>query len=283
MKSTFGPKQRLEREYAQAIGKVTKRILTPKRPDQTFDEWVQEIAANSRKKDVEDAAEFIARQMVNRVNVGNVRTWREAAAKHGRSRQLHRLLSKELEGATGRRVRELVAINAAYITSIPLEQATRLNAEITKAQQAGARAGTIAKMARTRFPELLNSRVQLIARTETAKASTVLTQARCEDLNIDFYEWLTSDDVRVRPSHKKMNGVIVPWSQAPNPERLAGEDSTLGNYHSGECPNCRCSQRVILTIDDIVFPARVYWQGSIHRMTKQQFKQIAVGLESRAA
>jgi SPP1 gp7 family putative phage head morphogenesis protein len=267
----FGPKKRLEREYADAIGKVVKRILAPKKPEQTLEQWLAEIAANSQRKDVTEASEFIARQMITRVNTSNLKTWRDAANKWGRGQQLYKLLSKELQGATGKRVRELVLENANYIKSIALEQAQRLTGEVAKAQQQGARAGTVAKMMRQRFPELLRSRVDLIARTETAKASSALTQSRAEDLDLPIYIWMTSKDVRVRPSHKLMDGVVCFWNDPPNPEALNGEKSTLGAYNVGNCPNDRCTARVVLTLQDIQWPARVAYSGGVHHMNKQQF------------
>ena len=133
-------------------------------------------------------------------------------------------------------------------------------------------------MLRTRFPQLLSSRVRLISRTETAKASSALTKARAEDLNLDWYVWQTSDDARVRTSHKKMNGVLVPWSSDPDPEALVGEKSTLGAYAVGNCPNCRCTPLVLLSADDVTWPRRVYWNGAIKQMNKQQFKQLAVSV-----
>jgi uncharacterized protein with gpF-like domain len=162
--------------------------------------------------------------------------------------------------------------NAALIRSIALEAAVTLTGEVTKAQQMGARPATVAKMLRTRFPELLKSRIQLISRTETAKASTALTQARCEELGIEAYVWETSlDGDRVRESHRNMQDVLVFWHEPPAPELLIGETSTLGHYHAGACPNCRCTQTVVLSINDINWPRRVYWHGAISTMTKQEF------------
>ena len=279
----FTPGKKIERAYANGMHQILKRVLPPLKKDQSFHEWLAEIAARSQAKDVQEASDFLARKMVQWTNVKNAKTWREAAERSQHGRKLYKLLQHEMQGATGIRVAAIIKANAAYISSIPLTQASILVDEITKAQQMGARPATISKMMRSRWPALLRSRVNLIARTETAKASTALTEARCAELNIDWYAWLTSKDVRVRPSHFKMNNVIVPWSEAPDPEALIGEKSSLGHYHAGACPNCRCTQRVILTLDDVKFPAKVYWQGAIHSMTKPQFKQIAVGLESRAA
>ena len=268
---SFSPTQRLEKAYEQGIKQIVHRVLTPKHPEQTLDQWLAELAERSQQEDIQRASETLAERMTKWVNVGNQKTWREAAARSMKSQKLFSLLEKEMQGATGDAVRRIIQQNAQLISSIPLEAAQKLTDEVTKAQQRGARAGTIAKMMKARFPELVRSRVNLIARTESAKTSLALTQARCEELNIDFAEWGTSEDVRVRPSHKLMDKVIFPWNDLPSPEALAGEKSTLGTYGPGGCPNCRCVVYPILSLEDIKFPARVYHGGSIHQMNKQDF------------
>ena len=279
----FHPTKRLERGYEQGLREITGRVLMPRLPEESLDDWVARLAARSQEKDILAASQTLAERMVGWVSVTNAKTWRTAAKRSGRGEFFYKLLQREMQGKTGQAVNRLIAENAKYIRSVPVDAAKTLASEVMKAQQAGARAGTVDKMLRVRFPELLLSRTKLIARTETAKASTALTQARCEELDLDWYEWLTSDDVRVRPSHKNMNGILVPWSEAPDPEAINDEKSNLGHYHAGGCPNCRCSSAPIMTLDDVKFPAHVYWQGAIHRFTKQQFKAIAVRLETRAA
>jgi len=282
----FGPTQRLQKVYERGIREITGRVLlsSKKKPEQSYTDWLADLARRSQEKDIQDASELLAKRMIFQTQKTNWRTWREAASRSSRAQHLYQLLEAEMQGATGARVRQLVRENAKLISSLPLEAATMLTDEVRKAQQSGARPGTVAKMAQKRFPTLLRSRTHLISRTETAKASTALTQARCERLNVSFYQWETSKDGdRVRESHRNMHGVVVPWSQTPAPEALVGEKSTLGHYNAGECPNCRCLIIPILTLDDIQFPARVYWNGAIQRMTKQAFKQIAVGLEGRDA
>jgi SPP1 gp7 family putative phage head morphogenesis protein len=264
--------RRLLSAYIKNIYKIVGRVLPPKVKEQSFDDWLKDIAVRSQRKDIQDAAKTLAKRMVAQVNVINARTWREAASRSQKSRKLYALLRGELDNtALGRRVNALVEENAKYISSIALEQATVLANEIVKATQRGARPATIAKMARNRFPALIKSRVNLIARTETAKASSALTQARSEDVGAFCYEWLSSEDVRVRKSHRKMNNVIVAWDDSPSPEDLVGEKSGLGHYHAGACPNCRCTSAPVLHPDDLSWPRRVYRHGSITQMNKQQF------------
>ena len=111
------------------------------------------------------------------------------------------------------------------------------------------------------------------AKQDRSCASTALTQARSEQVGADWYEWLTSEDARVRDSHKKMNGILVAWAQPPSPERLAGEPSGLGPYHAGACPNCRCTSAPMLSIDDVDWPHKVHDGSTVKRMTRAEFER----------
>ena len=269
----FNLPKRIQREYAAGIRQITGRILQPKLPEQSLSDWLKSLVEVSKREDIQAASTELAKRMVQWTHASNMKTWRAAAAKSTNARKFYTLLQKELTGtATGARVSTIVRENAAYISSLPLEAALTLTDEVTKAQQAGARAGTIDKMMRTRFPELLRSRVQLISRTETSKASSALTRARAEDLGIDCYIWRTSKDARVRNSHAHMDGVIIFWNDPPSPEALDNIKSTLGHDHAGDAPNDRCYTEPCLSIDDVSFPAKVYHSGAIHMMNKQQFK-----------
>jgi SPP1 gp7 family putative phage head morphogenesis protein len=267
----FDASKRLEREYAAGVRKITGRVLSTKLPEESLNDWLKRLEARSQEKDIQDASELLARRLVQWSSVRNARTWREAAARAQHSRALYNALEKEMRGPTGLAVNRIIQQNAKLISSVAPEAASKLVDEVRKAQQRGARPATIAKMYRKRFPELTRSRIHLISRTEAQKASAALTQARAEELGLQWYEWLTSSDVRVRDSHKKMNDVLVPYNDPPDPEALVGEKSTLGHYHAGNCPNCRCGQAPVLNPDDVTWPRRVYWNGSIHQLTKQKF------------
>ena len=74
------------------------------------------------------------------------------------------------------------------------------------------------------------------------------------------------------------------WNDAPSPEALIGQPAGLGHYHAGCAPNDRCTQIAVLTLQDINFPAKVYYGGAIHRMNKPEFKARFAGkLEEREA
>jgi len=268
----FSLPRRAEKEYRAAIAKIVRWVLVP--PGRDLGEWLEQITRRSQAPEALAASEELARRMVVQASVRNARTWREAASRVQRSQWLYACMREEMTGPVGSRVSQLVRENAAYISSIPLESAETLLREIIKAQQQGARAATVARMARQRFPEILQSRMTLIARTETSKASAALTRARAESLGLPWYLWKTSEDSRVRSSHRKLDNVLVAYSDPPSPEALVGEKSTLGRYHAGEAPNDRCTQVVLLSLDDVKFPRRVYWHGSVTNMNKQEFLRI---------
>ncbi len=169
-----------------------------------------------------------------------------------------------------------MAENARLIRSIPLDAARTTANEIMRLQQMGARPKTIERALRSKFPQHTAARIRLIARTETMKASAALTETRATHLGIHWYVWRTSHDQRVRSSHAHMDGVLIPYSQPPSPEKLIGIKSTLGTYHAGGAPNDRCVQLPLLDTDDVSWPHKVYWNGRIRMMTRAEFVRLGV-------
>jgi SPP1 gp7 family putative phage head morphogenesis protein len=223
----------------------------------------------------EEFAERIARNMITAVQVRNAQGWRAAANESTKSRLIRRLLQQELSGPVGLEVERLVRQNASLIRTLPTDIADKTNAFVAAQQRRGMRSETIAKALQERLPEMRASSVRLIARTETAKSETAVTQARAEAIGIGWFEWRTSEDGRVRLSHRKMDGVLCRFSDPPAPEALAGEKSTLGHYAPGGCPNCRCLALPLVSLDEVSWPHRVYANGVITRMTRAQFQRIA--------
>ena len=121
----FGTTQRLQRAYEQGIRAINGRVLMPKKPEQSFADWVAQLVQRSQQPDVQAASYILATRMISKINIGNQRTWREAAARSSQSQKLYRLLQAEMAGATGERVRELIAENAKYISSVPIDSKSK--------------------------------------------------------------------------------------------------------------------------------------------------------------
>jgi SPP1 gp7 family putative phage head morphogenesis protein len=274
--SFFEPKRRIEVEYQNALRRLVDRLLRSGLPfgDSTaLSGRLAELTAAGWFKEFAFAA---ASNMVTGLNVGQCRTWREAARESMQGPRLYAALQNEMHGPIGFRVASLVRNNAFLIRSLPSALASETTAYVAREQQKGRRSGDIADDLRQWFPDMARSRVKLIARTETSKASTALTEARSEELGLKHYVWTSSKDQRVRPSHRfmaKLGGVICSWNDPPSPEALIGIKSSLGAYSAGNCPNCRCFPSVLLRLSQVEWPHRVYEYGRIKIMTRVEFSR----------
>ena len=123
----FDLPRRIERAYRTAINKIVGRVLMPKLPQETLEQWLGKIAERSKAEDIREASELLAKQMVAAADSSNQKTWRSAAAKWSGGRRLYKLLQAELQGTPlGAKVQTIIRENAAYISSIPLEAAQTL-------------------------------------------------------------------------------------------------------------------------------------------------------------
>lgn len=116
--------------------------------------------------------------------------------------------------------------------------------------------------------ERLGKRAKLIIRTESAKLNSALTEVRSLKLGLRAYIWSTSEDRRVRASHKMMDGVLVFWGTRLELDKMVGN---AGNY-----PNCRCVPLSVFELDDIKFPIKVA-EGNLSIISKKDKAQIVSG------
>lgn len=205
-----------------------------------------------------------ARQMVTMLAVGQKSSWREAAKASSQGRRIYKALMNELASTSiGPAIASTVQQNAALIKTVPQTLARRFTALAEKRRFEGVRPEEIMQEIQAKAPHLREFEARRIARTESAKASTALIQARSESLGLDFYTWLSVEDERVRDAHRAMDGIICRWSDPPNPEALFGGHDSGAPYHPGCIYNCRCRARPVLALEDIKFPAKVHVAGRI--------------------
>lgn len=222
------------------------------------------------------AAEQVAAQMAAEVAKVNATSWRQAAFKKTAARAIYESLRAEaLNKSIHWQLYNVARRNADLISSLPLRIARQVTDKAAELRLQGARAEEIEAYIRKLRPHIGKVQARLIARTEISKAETDLTRARAENLGLAWYQWETSNDSRVRPSHKIMQGVLVNWDDPPAPEKLIGEHSTLSKYHAGSCPNCRCVALPVADLREIHFPAKVYAHGQLVRVTKAAFIKLA--------
>jgi len=279
---TFHPPSRIEILYRNAISSLMSSLLPRPPMFVPIEQWLSDLATRGTTQMAVERATRLAERMVQWTDSRNAKSWQQAARQANHSRLIYRLQQNYTRnGPIARRLWELREANTRLITSLPGDVAKYLVRETQAAQRQGTRPEAIAKTLQVRYPQLAAARINLLARTTTAQASSALTQARSEELDLPAYVWLTANDQRVRKSHRLMNGVVCLWAAPPSPEALAGEKST-GSYNSGSIYNCRCTQRVLLSLDDVSWPAKVAVNGGIQRMTRAQFAQLT-GLQRRMA
>ena len=272
----------LKRRYEEIFRKSIESIFKPyfEKLNDTADpmailNFLRKMANDERFSEYCNAVSY---KMVTMLEHQNLKTWRKAASKGSRGHDIYNAIKKELSpnNASGiySAIAEQAMNNASLIKSVPYDMAADFVGYIQNETLKGLRSLDIAHDLHGRFKEYSKSRINLIARTETSKTQSVLTQARAEKLGLNWYIWRTSKDSRVRKSHDVMDGVLVKWSDPPNPEKLAGAASKSGNYHAGMIYNCRCYSEPVIDIDFVNFPHKVYSNGSIKSMTRNQFEHI---------
>lgn len=107
--------------------------------------------------------------------------------------------------------------------------------------------------------EKLGKRAKLIIRTESSKINTALTEVRSKLLNIPAYVWCTSEDQRVRPSHKVMDGVLVFWGTRLELDGMTG--------HAGEFPNCIPGDTPVSLDFGVQKLFKHFYKGSVYIIT----------------
>lgn len=228
-------------------------------------------------QDSQEYSDFVmstVERMVTGLNTGNYSTWRKAAREATKGNMLYRALLEEMQTGIGSSIKNQIMENANLIRTLPTDTAQKVVQNITEEAYKGKRASEIARIIQEETSRHSRASARLIARTEVSKATTALTKARSEDLGLKWYVWRTAlDGDRVRKSHRNMEGVLVAWSNPPAPEELVGEKSA-GHYHAGNIYNCRCYPEPLISVDDVSWPHKVYYQGTIRKMGKREFEQL---------
>ncbi len=124
--------------------------------------------------------------------------------------------------------------NATLIRSLPSQELDRVAGTVERGLQQGLTYKDISKEIKKSFG-ITQRRATLIARDQTKKLNSSLTQLRQEELGVEEYIWQTSGDERVRETHRQNDGKIFRWDK---PSKVTG--------HPGHDINCRCIARPVL-------------------------------------
>lgn len=272
-KDLWKPKRRIELMYLRMLKVIGRELKMRIANLNTPSEILKEIKKFTKSKEFNKYAEASAMKIVTHLFTDAGHTWRQAAHENGKGAIMYKALEKELKGSIGGALNSQIKRNAAIIKTLPLDISEQVTKHVMTESLKGKRASDIADEIKQWFPHTTTAKANLIARTETSKTSSALTQSRAESIGLKWYVWQTSTDQRTRKSHLNMQGVLVNYDNPPSPEKLVHEKD-VGTYNAGNIYNCRCYSSVVINIDYIEFPHKVYTNGKIVRMTKEQFKKI---------
>lgn len=273
----FGILRRLQRAYEQGI-KLLYSAIFQNVQGLSPTETIKYLSMIGNRPEVRKLCENLATRMITAVRAENEKTWRMAARKGTRSRQIYMSLRKEMQGSVDAAARAIVEENSRLISSVPADLASRISREALDRYMKGERWEDAVQDLISRAPHLSYNRAKLIARTESSKANEAMTEVRAREIGSTWYFWRSSHDERVRHSHEMMDGVLCSFDYPPNPEAYYGGGAQFGNYHAGCCPNCRCYAEPVIDENDLPNSVRVCVHGGKPRyMSKGQFLDMVQG------
>lgn len=221
--------RRTESQYGVQLRKIARHIGEIIRGFDLNDPTDAELLSWALRRYAEILAPWArsaARLMVAEVSARSDKPWRKISAELGRS------FAETFQGPDmDQRFRQLQNEQVVYITSIPLDAAQRVHDLVEQGFTEGKRFTDLVPEIR-RGGDVSISKASLIARTETGRVVTNLTQARSESVGSEGYIFRTVRDAQVRPSHRAMEGKFVLWSQPPTLDGITA--------HAGAFINCRC-------------------------------------------
>lgn len=149
-------------------------------------------------------------------------------------------------------VKSATLTNARLITSIEDKFLDDVAILIQDSYRSGLSANSISKQIKDKFG-VTENRARLIARDQIGKLHSDIVRDEHLSLGITEYKWLTSNDERVRASHKVLNEKICSWYD-PTIYKDSVDDkkwkkrSSIGGVekHPGQDYQCRCDEIAIL-------------------------------------
>lgn len=229
--------RKVEEQYAIKLRKIAKHIAEILRafdPSDSLSGGIIRAALERYSQALDPWAKSVAARFMAEIAQKELRAWRQLTQAMGIA------LRKEItEAPIGKVTQQLIADQVHLIKSLPLEAGQRVQEMATKALYDGTRAESMVEEI-MKIGNVTRARATLIARTETARATTMLTKARAESAGLDSYIWRTARDNRVRPSHRALEGTVHKWASPPL------SDPPNHHAHPGCIWNCRCVAEPII-------------------------------------
>jgi len=126
--------------------------------------------------------------------------------------------------------------NVNLIRSIPEEYFKKIETLVFTSTTQGDTAGSMIKQIQN-IGKTTTKRARLIARDQSSKLNSALSQQRQQNLGVEEYIWRTAGDERVRENHRSKNGKTFRWDDPPK-----------DTGHPGQAIQCRCVAQPIIKL-----------------------------------
>ena len=244
------PSKRAEVLYRKDMNKLitamSKDVLTTIVPflkmnstafvaDVSFSLQLRDLLHGIKKKyrDITGLATGMATKAIGTMAADNKKRF-DTAIEKATGVSLGRIISNENLADT---LQTQIAVNVDLIQSLPDEYYKKISTRIFQRVAQGDKVGSLT-FDLMQIAGVTRKRANLIARDQTSKTNAAISRQRQEALGITEYVWRTSQDERVRTSHKNNNGEVFRWDK---PSKITG--------HPGRDINCRCTARGIINLD----------------------------------
>lgn len=134
---------------------------------------------------------------------------------------------------------EWYALQSQLINSIVSTYTDKLGTIISNAVQRGTMYKDVYADVKHLY-DITDNRAKFIARNEIGNLNAITTKIRQQEAGINFYEWSTSSDERVRESHREKEGKLYYWNRSTPGEVNGRRINPAPALHPGMDYNCRC-------------------------------------------
>jgi SPP1 gp7 family putative phage head morphogenesis protein len=233
-RASFQASKRAEKQFGAQLRSIARHIADM--IWMTFDGSVRAIAElerwAARYSETLDAwARAAVHKMHVRVAISEWRAWKALSQEIGAG-----LKAEVANAPVGAVFQVLMDDQVKLIKSLPTEAARRVHEITIKALTEGVRHEDLIGLVR-QLGDMTRARATLIARTETARTASTLTEARATYAGSVAYVWRTAGDAQVRPSHRMLEGKVCMWNDPPVSDVSGGVEH---RSHPGRIWNCRC-------------------------------------------
>jgi len=122
------------------------------------------------------------------------------------------------------------------INTIPVEYVERVNIRIIESIKKGVAISAISLMIAD-INDMADNKADSIAENDSSNIVSELSEQRSENIGVEYFEWRTMSDNKVRDMHAALEGMVFRWDSGADGSGVPAE--MIGMY-PGEDYNCRC-------------------------------------------